>query len=407
MGKRILLLGLGMQGKAVLHDLANRTDISRIVVVDNRADLTDHLRHYPTGKIVGCHLDVADGSSVVPLIQDSDVVIECLPSIHTLAMGKLAVDCGVSLVSSMYYLSPGEQDPETINSIRRQIGQLNDRAKEKGVVVLTEFGLDPGLDLILGARALKELDEVEQFNTYGAGIPAPNARTNALQYKFSWSIIGVMKAYRRPARIITAGRAVTLESGKVFEPGNFHILDLAEIGAPLECFPNGDSVPYARMFGIHDTVREMGRYTCRLPGHCAFWNIMSKCGFLDEKPAGVGGIQVSPIEFTAALLGSQEQFHYARNEQDMAFIRIDVRGNSGGKKTRIVYQLIDTRDLETGLTAMQRTVGFTLSIGARLILEGKLRNPGVLTALDVPYEMVIPALERYGLHVVRQEESAG
>jgi saccharopine dehydrogenase-like NADP-dependent oxidoreductase len=56
---------------------------------------------------------------------------------------------------------------------------------------------------------------------------------------------------------------------------------------------------------------------------------------------------------------------------------------------------------------MQRTVGFTLSIGARLILEGKLRKPGVLTPLDVPYEMVIPALERYGLHVVRQEDWAG
>ena len=199
--------------------------------------------------------------------------------------------------------------------------------------------------------------------------------------------------------------AVTLESGSVFEHGNFHILDLEEIGAPLECFPNGDSVPYARLFGIQDTVREMGRYTCRLPGHCAFWNIMAKCGFLDEQPLGAGGFQGAPIQFTAALLGSQEQFHYANGEQDMAFIRIDVRGKSGGKKTRIVYQLIDTRDLASGLTAMQRTVGFTQSIGARLILEGKLRTPGVLTPLDVPYEMVIPALERYGLHVVRQEDS--
>jgi lysine 6-dehydrogenase len=405
MGKRILLLGLGMQGEAVLHDLVDRTDTSRIVVVDNRADLTDRLRRYPTEKIVGRLLDVADRASVVPLIQDSDVVIECLPSIHALAMGKLAVDCGVSLVSSMYYLNPGEQDPEKINSIRRQIGQIDERAKEKGVVVLTEFGLDPGLDLILGARAVKELDEVEHFYTYGAGIPAPNARANPLQYKFSWSILGVMKAYRRPARIITGGRAVTLESGRVFEPGNFHILDLEEIGSPLECFPNGDSVPYARLFGIHGTVREMGRFTCRLPGHCAFWNIMAKCGFLDEQAPGAGGFQMSPIEFTAALLGSQAQFHYADNEQDMAFIRIDVRGKSEGKKTRIIYQLLDTRDLETGLTAMQRTVGFTLSIGARLILEGKLRKPGVLTPLDVPYEMVIPALERYGLHVVRQEDS--
>jgi len=403
MGKRVLLLGLGMQGKAALYDLASCPGVSRIVVVDSRPDLSVSLGRYPSGKITGRILDAADEASLALLMRDADVIVEALPATFALPMGRLAADCSASLVSSMYYLNPGEQDAEKVQSIKGQMRKIDQMAKGKGIVILTEFGLDPGLDLILGARALSELDEVHKFHSYGAGIPSRNARANPLQYKFSWSIIGVMKAYRRPARIITGARTVNIDADRVFEPGNCHILDLEEIGVPLECFPNGDSVRYADLFGIRDSVREMGRYTCRLPGHCAFWNMMVKCGFLDEQPIRIGEVCASPVEFTASLLGSQEQFHYADDEQDMTFIRVDVHGMRRGKETRIIHQLIDTRDLETGFTSMQRTVGFTLSLGARLILEGKLAKPGLLTPLDVPYESVIPRLEKHNIRVVRQE----
>jgi lysine 6-dehydrogenase len=403
MGKRVLLLGLGMQGKAALYDLVSSPEISRIVVVDSRPDLLVSLDWYRSGKVTGRILDAADEASLAALMHDADVVVEALSATLALPVGRLAADCGVSLVSSSYYLNPGEQDAEKIQTVKSQIRQIDRTAAGRGIVILTEFGLDPGLDLILGARALSELDEVREFRSYGAGIPGPSARENPLQYKFSWSIIGVMRAYRRPAKIISVGRVVSLDADKVFETGNYHILELEEIGVALECFPNGDSVRYAELFGIRDSIKEMGRYTCRLPGHCAFWNTMVKCGFLDEQPMRIGEVCVSPIEFTASLLGSQKQFHYADDEQDITFIRVDVQGIRRGKEIRIIYQLIDKRDLETGFTSMQRTVGFTLGLGARLILEGKLAKPGLLMPLDVPYESVIPSLEKHNIRVVRQE----
>ena len=70
-----------------------------------------------------------------------------------------------------------------------------------------------------------------------------------------------------------------------------------------------------------------------------------------------------------------------------------------GKNAQVIFELIDRRDLETGLTSMQRTVGFTMSLGARLILSGKLATPGLLLPMDVPYESVLPALERHGIRV--------
>ena len=108
---------------------------------------------------------------------------------------------------------------------------------------------------------------------------------------------------------------------------------------------------------------------------------------------------VLPAEFMAAALAAQPQFQYAGQERDLSFIRVAARGLRQGKPKRVIYELIDYRDLATGFTAMQRTVGFTMSRGAMLIATGKLSKPGVLTPLDVAYDNVLPALEPHGIGV--------
>ncbi len=102
----------------------------------------------------------------------------------------------------------------------------------------------------------------------------------------------------------------------------------------------------------------MGRYICRWPGTGAFWRVMAKSGFLSNVPIMTKNGEIAPDSFCAALLGGQEQFRYSEDERDVALIRSDVRGYKGGEPVRIVLQIIDHRDLRSGLTAMQRTVGF-------------------------------------------------
>lgn len=403
MNHRALLVGLGMQGKAALHDLVACGLFEQVTVVDNRPGAEIFLGRYPHERVTYRHLDARDEAALAQLMRTADVVIEALPAPFARPMGRLAADCGVHLVSSMYYDDPGEQDPQRKRAIGGEMAEIDRKARDRGVVILTEFGLDPGLDLIMAAKAVAEMEEVLEFYSYGAGIPGPNARANPLRYKFSWSPIGVMRSYRRPARIIVDGRPVAIGATSLFESSNCHLLEVPEIGVPLECFPNGDCTHYARLLGIAASVRKMGRYTCRLPGHCAFWDIMVKCGFLDEESLPVGDTHVCPVQFTASLLASRESFQYGGDEQDMTFVRVDARGMSCGEARRAVYQLIDMRDLVTGFTSMQRTVGYTMSLGARLILQGRLPKRGLLSALDVPYEMVVPALERHGIRIARCE----
>jgi len=405
MTRRVLLLGLGAQGKAALHDLVTADETTRVTVADRAPGLAEYVARYPASRVTTRPVDAGDAAAVVALMRDADVVVEALPGPFALPVGRLAVDAAVSLVSSMYYRDPQERDAGRLATAERALAALARDAAARGLTILTEFGIDPGLDLVLGVRALAELDEVREFHAYGAGIPGPGARDNALHYKFSWSPIGVMRSYSRPARIIHEGAAVDIDPATLFEPHRVHVLDVPAVGAALECYPNGDAVHYAELFGLRGRVREMARYTGRLPGHCAFWDVMAKCGFLEQAPLAVGGAQVAPLDFVAALLASQPRFQYADDEADLTFVRVDVRGIRAGTGVRVVYDLVDRRDFATGFTSMQRTVGFTLALGARLILDGTLPKRGLLTPLDVPYDLVFPPLERRGIHVTREEES--
>ena len=401
--KKVLLLGLGMQGKAALYDLVHHSDVSHITVVDNRPDLDASLTRYPSARVKGLRINVTPETDLSPIIREADVVIEALPARFALATARTAAKLGVSLVNSMYCISPQETDEGKIQITKETMREIDQEARAKKVTILPEFGMDPGVDLVLAAKALSELDETSEFYSYGAGFPTPEAANNPLKYKFTWSLIGVMRAYLRPAKIISRGKVHEISAQEIFAKENVHLLKLEEISAPLECYPNGNSVHYAELFGLRDSVQEMGRYSCRWPGHCAFWEVMAKCGFMSESPIQVGETLVSPAQFTASLLGGQSQFQYADNEQDIALIRIDVRGKRNGKGTRIIYQLIDRRDLATGFTSMQRTVGFTMSLGAQLILDSRLKKTGLLSPIDVPYDLVAEGLEKHGIRITRQE----
>jgi len=119
----------------------------------------------------------------------------------------------------------------------------------------------------------------------------------------------------------------------------------------------------------------------------------------------VRGVDVIPAAFCAALLDSQQQFHYGSDERDVALIRADARGTKNGKPTRVVNQIIDYRDLKTGDTAMQRTVAYPMSIGAQMLLDGRLSKRGIVEPSEVPFEPISAELRRRGLEITRRVES--
>lgn len=396
-GFTVLQLGYGMQGKASLEDILENKSITKVMV----ADISDEIWALPEKlkdqRVEPVKLDMRDENSVLELMRKSDVIIELLPGEYALPAAKLAAEAGVSLVSAMYLFNPGEQDETKKELQREEISRLNETAKSKGITILEEFGMDPGIDLVLGAKAVEELDEVKVFHSYGAGFPELEASSNPIRYKFTWSVIGVMRSYLRPARVIKGGKIVDIPADSMFEEDNMHFLNLPEFDSKLECFANGDSVTFSEIFRLDKTISSMGRYICRWPGTGAFWSVMAKSGFLSSTPIMTTSGEIAPASFCAALLGGQEQFRYSEDERDVALIRSDVRGYKNGEPLRVVLQIIDKRDLKSGLTAMQRTVGFPMSIGAQMILDGRISQRGIVNPVSVPFEPFIEELEKRGI----------
>jgi saccharopine dehydrogenase-like NADP-dependent oxidoreductase len=311
-----------------------------------------------------------------------------LPPDFQPALARAAVEAGVHYVSSSY---------------AGTLSELDGLARQKGVAVLPEMGMDPGIDLILGRLAVDELDVVYGMRSYGAGLPEPAcAGDNPIGYKITWTFEGVLKAYMRPARFLWDGKETLIPAGRIFRPENGHRLEVAGVGA-LDAYYNGDAIRYIELFGLGPDLKEMGRFAMRWPGHNPFWNGMAELGFLDETPAKVGGIELSPRRFVVEHLTPRLQFR--DTERDMVVIRVEAWGLKNRKPLTVAYELIDYRDLATGLFAMNRTVGFTASIAAQLILTGRVQIAGVLSPVrDVPAPVVLRELEKRGMRVLRRVE---
>ena len=176
----------------------------------------------------------------------------------------------------MYFNDPAEEDPIKIKQRQDALKEIDKLAAEKGIILLSGvLEWIRGLTLFLAKKALEEFDEVHEFYSYGAGFPEISAATNPIKYKFTWSIIGVMLSYLRPAVVIKDGKAVEVPAREMFAENNMHILNIEELGSPLESFPNGNAAHYAELMGVKDTIKNMGRYICRWLGS---WSLLGKDG---------------------------------------------------------------------------------------------------------------------------------
>jgi saccharopine dehydrogenase-like NADP-dependent oxidoreductase len=387
----VLLLGLGLQGKAVIHDLARSDRLSAIVVAEMDSGAAgEYLQAKGYARSRAVPLNASDEGQLKGLLASvkPSITLCMLPADFNYAVAQAAIEAGSHFVSSSY---------------AGRVVELDTQARERGVTVLPEMGMDPGIDLVLAQLALAELDEVHGLYSYGTGLPEPRLRgDNPLHYKITWTFDGVLKSYKRPARLLERGREVLIPGNEIFKEEHGHTVEIPGLG-PLEAYPNGDAIHYIEAFKLGGAVRDMGRFALRYPGHRRFWLQMAALGFLDDTPLSVGGAAISPRQFLVHHLTPRLQF--AADQRDVIALRVTAWGRKGGRGLKATYQLIDYRDLTTGLFAMNRTVGYTVSIGAQMILDGRIAGPGVLSPTrDVPASDLVRELKARGMTVTRSVE---
>jgi saccharopine dehydrogenase-like NADP-dependent oxidoreductase len=244
------------------------------------------------------------------------------------------------------------------------------------------------------ARA--KFSELHLVNSYCGGIPEARAANNPLKYKVSWNWEGVLSSSKRDARAILDGKVVDIPGAMQHDPVHIHSVDFPGLGA-LEAIPNGNAVFFTDLIGVTETIRETGRYALRWPGWSAFWHPLKQLGFLNETPVPGLPEEATPYRMLVNLLGPQLQ--YGDEEKDLVAMLNVFEGLADNTSMRMTTVLLIERDLDTGLMAMAKGVGYPASIVAQMLVRGDITARGVLTPTrHVP---VLPFIEQLGARGIR------
>ncbi|MFF3846224.1 saccharopine dehydrogenase family protein [Streptomyces sp. NPDC002328] len=234
-------------------------------------------------------------------------------------------------------------------------------AVDAGTVVLTEAGLDPGIDhlfahdLVGRARAAigAGTPAAYRFTSYCGGIPAV---PNDFRYRFSWAPFGVLNALRSPARYIEDGGETT--AGRPWEATREHTVG----GETFEVYPNRDSVPFVEQYGLPEAWRPLTfvRGTLRLGGWRRAWQPV-----FEELTAG----DDARIAALARELAAEHPTTDADRDRVVLAVSLAVRADDGASWSG--SHLLDLVGDEEE-SAMARCVSRPLALGVRHILDGTL-----------------------------------
>jgi lysine 6-dehydrogenase len=368
---RVLLLGVGKIGFAMLKDLVQSSEVSKIVAAD--VDIQKARRRaneLGSDKTTSEHFDITDHERTVRLMKTGfDVVASALLAEYNLEAARAAVEAGVSMVD--------------VGATPAQVFDLDREAQQRGVTILPSCGLDPGIDRILEGYGARKLDKVTEIQMFCGGFPQKNtlAYNNLLRYKVSWYWKRAIETNLGKATILRDGRLIQVD--KLTGPGNPEIIVFREPVGECEAFYSGAPLDTIEHLGLKD-VKNAWERTARWPGHCEIWTKLIDLGLVSAEPLEVKGCQIAPKDFLVEL--GNKTLQYQRGEGDVVVQRVRVIGEKDGEEMQYVYELIDFYDKERDVTAMGRTTAYPCSILSQMIGHGDIRERGVIHASKIGWD---------------------
>ena len=386
--KILVLGGCGVQGRTALYDLASDPDISEIICADIQFDELSKIEDFTDmGKITTAKIDAQNKSDLLDLYRKVDLVIDLLPKEFKSHVNEMALEAKVHVVNTNYMYKTKDMDK---------------KAKQAGIAIMPECGLDPGIDLVIYADAKSRFESLSVINSYCGGFPEKKACTNPLNYKLSWIWRGVLNSTSRDGRIIKGGQIIEIPFARQHDKSFVHEIEFPNLGT-LEAIPNGDAVFFTDRMGLTKKIVNTGRYSLRWPGWSAFWRPLKELDFLSKDPVkGIDG-KMSPMDFMEKHLGPK--LVYQDDEKDLVAMINIFEGKKDNKKMRFTSSMLIERDLETGIMAMSKGVAYTACIVAKMIVKGEIKEKGVLSPINhIPVAPFMERLKKRGIVISEKME---
>ena len=418
--KQLLVLGAGQSASFLVAQLLEDAESEDWFVTVGDLDLELARRcvgAHPRGDAV--RFDVNDAGLRSTQIEHADVVINMLPAAY---QDLVAWDC---VAHGRHMLS--------VSYRNQTVRDLDMDAKRKGVLLLCEMGLDPGIDHMSAISLIRRLEgdggRIVGFCSYGSGIPAPEQNHNPLRYVITWDPRNVVMAGFEGAQYMEDGNIKIVPFHQVFH--HTWAVDVEGVGK-LEAYANRDSMSYMQSFGL-EHVRTMIRGTLRYPGWSETWAQIVRLGLPTETlripeladrsyadvvkmflPLNISGapveqrvarfLRISPTgtimdnlrwlglfsderigctgDTSAAMLVHllKNRLPLTRGTRDMVVLvhELDVEYPDGDRAAERIRSTLVVEGEPDGFTAMSRTVGLPVAIATRLLLSGELSLTGTL-----------------------------
>lgn len=343
---KIVVLGGGRVGGAIVRDLVAEDDFS-VLVVDVDPVRVERLTEIGADGVIA---DLSTPKTVAKAVQDADLVVGAVPGFMGYRTVEQVLRAGRPVVDISFF-------PEDAFG-------LEELADGAGVACAFDCGIAPGLSNLVLGRLEASLDATHSFHCLVGGLPVE--RTWPWEYKALFSPGDVIEEYTRPARLRRNGVETTLPA-------------LSEV--ELVEFPGLGSLEAFNTDGLRSLLRtcetpNMVEKTLRYPGHAVRMRILRDAGFFSTKELRAASGTVKPRDVTEALLFNA--WHFEEGEPDLTVMRIVAEGTLAGSRVRHTYNLLDYYNTETETSSMARTTGYTCTAIVRLLADGLWSEPGLV-----------------------------
>jgi lysine 6-dehydrogenase len=384
MAHRYVILGAGRQGTAAAYDLARFGDAAGIVMADVRVDAARQAAAR-VNELVGREVAEAtavyasEPASVKATLAGAHVALSAVPYYFNLAITEAAIASGASLCDL------GGNTEVVWSQLR-----LDEAARAKGVSVIPDCGMGPGLINHMGVYVMELLDRTREVHLYDGGLPQDP--TEPWRYQLTFHVNGLTNEYDGEATFIRDGRLVQVPTFTERETIDFPPLGM------LEAFVISGSLSTTP----HTHLGRLERYeskVLRYPGHFATFEAYKRLGLFSEVPLEVDGQAVVPRHLYHRLLEPKITAPLIR---DVCVMRAVGVGEKGGRPARVTVDLVDRYDEATGFSGMERLTGWHAAIMMGLQARGRIAPGAHRMEQAVRAAEVMAELERRGIpHTVR------
>jgi lysine 6-dehydrogenase len=361
---RVLVLGAGLQGTACASDLLNDSNVELVLLADlQQPALPRFLQDVAGPRLETLALDVRDEQAVRAAFARCDGVLSAIPYYFNGTLARLAVECGVHFA-----------DLGGNTAIVQQQKQLDAQAKAKGISIIPDTGLAPGMVNVIAQHGIDQFDTVESVKLFVGGLP--QVPEPPLGYQIAYSIEGMVDYYTTPSLVVRDGQPTTVDALSELETVVFD----ESVGA-LEAFHTAGGLS-TMVYRYAGQIPVMEYKTLRYPGHAAIMRSIRDLGLLGTEPVDVKGQHVVPRDVFVRVAGAALR----KGKPDLVALRVVVTGTAGGVHTSRAWEVVDRYDSDRGISAMMRTTGYTLAITGLLQVSG-----AIAAGVHTPDECIPPA----------------